>query len=57
MHDSAYEKLFGDECDTWTPEEQGAVRELLTEGVERWNSCPVVMRLRVARATTAKTAG
>ncbi|MEU7021866.1 hypothetical protein ABZ990_14565 [Streptomyces sp. NPDC046203] len=57
VHDSAYEKLFGGECDIWTPEEQGAVRELLTDGVELWNSCPVVVRPRVVRAATAKTAG
>ncbi|MFJ3819936.1 hypothetical protein [Streptomyces nodosus] len=41
VHDSAYEKLFGDECAAWTPAEQRAVLELITAGVELWNSCPV----------------
>ncbi|MGY3204683.1 hypothetical protein [Streptomyces sp. TE5632] len=44
VHNSAYEKLFGDECAAWTPDEQRAVLELLTAGVELWNSCPVLVR-------------
>lgn len=42
-HNSAYEKLFGGESAVWTPQERGAVMELLTAGVELWNSCPVVV--------------
>ncbi|MFF4172844.1 hypothetical protein [Streptomyces sp. NPDC001744] len=45
-HDSAYEKLFGDECSAWTPDERGAVRELITAGVELWNSCPAIVKPR-----------
>ncbi|MER6953671.1 hypothetical protein [Streptomyces sp. NPDC000618] len=45
-HNSAYEKLFGGESAEWTPAEQGAVLELLTAGVELWNSCPVVVNPR-----------
>ncbi|MFB7337396.1 hypothetical protein ACFC00_38175 [Streptomyces adustus] len=41
VHNGAYDKLFGDECDAWTPEERGAVLELLAAGVELWNTCPV----------------
>ncbi|MEV5008486.1 hypothetical protein AB0K74_44675 [Streptomyces sp. NPDC056159] len=44
MHDSAYEKLFGGECAAWTPAEQHAVLELITAGVELWNSCPVIVK-------------
>ncbi|MFE2533118.1 hypothetical protein [Streptomyces sp. NPDC059371] len=44
VHNSAYEKLFGGECAAWTPEEQGAVLELITAGVELWNSCPVIVK-------------
>ncbi|WP_316528180.1 hypothetical protein [Kitasatospora brasiliensis] len=43
VHDSAYEKLFGGECAAWTPAEQRAVLELVTAGVELWNSCPVIV--------------
>ncbi|GAA1042508.1 hypothetical protein [Streptomyces murinus] len=38
VHDGAYEKLFAGECDEWTPDERCAVRELLTAGVELWES-------------------
>ncbi|MEU3656728.1 hypothetical protein AB0E67_28740 [Streptomyces sp. NPDC032161] len=44
VHDSAYEKLIGGECAAWTPDEQGAVLELITAGAELWNSCPVVVK-------------
>ncbi len=44
VHNSAYEKLFGGECAVWTPDEQRAVLELITAGVELWNSCPVVVK-------------
>jgi hypothetical protein len=44
VHNSAYEKLFGGECAAWTPAEQRAVLELITAGVELWNSCPVVVK-------------
>ncbi|MFK0214513.1 hypothetical protein [Streptomyces sp. NPDC090298] len=44
VHHSAYEKLFGDECGAWTPAEQRAVLELMTAGVELWNSCPVIVK-------------
>ncbi|MFB6630204.1 hypothetical protein ACFCWY_09925 [Streptomyces sp. NPDC056362] len=44
VHHSAYEKLFGDECRAWTPAEQHAVLELMTAGVELWNSCPVIVK-------------
>ncbi|PJM93290.1 hypothetical protein CG719_24910 [Streptomyces sp. CB01373] len=44
VHNSAYEKLFGGECSAWTPDELRAVLELLTAGVELWNSCPVVVK-------------
>lgn len=46
VHNSAYEKLFGGECSAWTPEEQHAVLELITAGVELWNSCPVLIKPR-----------
>ncbi|MFI9627055.1 hypothetical protein [Streptomyces sp. NPDC052042] len=46
VHNSAYEKLFGDECAAWTPGERQAVLELITAGVELWNSCPVVVKPR-----------
>ncbi|MFG2948235.1 hypothetical protein [Streptomyces adustus] len=46
VHNDAYDKLFGDECDAWTPEERGAVLELLAAGVELWNTCPVAVRPR-----------
>ncbi|MFF3410049.1 hypothetical protein ACFYW8_28385 [Streptomyces sp. NPDC002742] len=46
LHNSAYEKLFGDESDAWTPGERHAVLELLTAGVELWNSCPVTVKPR-----------
>ncbi|MGM9443640.1 hypothetical protein ACTAF0_25765 [Streptomyces murinus] len=38
VHDGAYEKLFAGECGDWTPDERRAVRELLTAGVELWES-------------------
>lgn len=44
VHNSAYEKFFGDECSAWTPGEQRAVLELITAGVELWNSCPVIVK-------------
>ncbi|MGW2639339.1 hypothetical protein [Streptomyces sp. NPDC001348] len=44
LHNSAYDKLFGGECTAWTPDEQRAVLELLTAGVELWNSCPVIVK-------------
>ncbi|MEV0689053.1 hypothetical protein [Streptomyces sp. NPDC050388] len=28
----------------WTPDEQRVVLELLTAGVELWNSCPVFVK-------------
>lgn len=43
VHNSAYEKLFGGESAAWTPDEQRAVLELITAGVELWNSCPVIV--------------
>ncbi|MFJ7962752.1 hypothetical protein [Streptomyces sp. NPDC096324] len=46
VHDSAYEKLFGGECSTWTPTERRAVLELVTAGVELWNSCPSIVKPR-----------
>ncbi|MDT0466663.1 hypothetical protein [Streptomyces gibsoniae] len=46
VHNSAYEKLFGGECSAWTLEEQRAVLELITAGVELWNSCPVIVKPR-----------
>lgn len=46
VHDSAYDKLFGDECDEWTPAERACVLELLTAGTALWNTCPVVVRPR-----------
>lgn len=45
-HDSAYDKLFGDECGEWTPAEHARVVELLTAGVALWNTCPVAVRPR-----------
>ncbi|AYG81912.1 hypothetical protein DWB77_04079 [Streptomyces hundungensis] len=50
VHGNAYEKLFAGECAAWTPDEQHAVRELLTAGVELWNSCPVAANPRSVRA-------
>ncbi|MFF9851142.1 hypothetical protein [Streptomyces litmocidini] len=44
VHNSAYEKLFGGECAAWTPAERRAVLELITAGVELWNSCPVLVK-------------
>ncbi|MFJ7152667.1 hypothetical protein ACIQVT_31495 [Streptomyces sp. NPDC100445] len=44
VHDSAYEKLFGGDRPAWTPDEQRAVVELITAGVELWNSCPVLVK-------------
>jgi hypothetical protein len=44
VHNSAYEKLFAGERAAWTPDEQRAVLELITAGVELWNSCPVVVK-------------
>ncbi|WP_202930458.1 hypothetical protein [Streptomyces sp. TR1341] len=38
VHGGAYEKLFAGECGDWTPDERRAVRELLTAGVELWES-------------------
>lgn len=43
VHNSAYEKLFGGESAAWTPDEQRSVLELITAGVELWNSCPVIV--------------
>ena len=45
-HNSAYERLFGGECTSWTSGEQGAVLELITAGMELWNSCPVTVKPR-----------
>lgn len=45
-HHAAYEKLFAGECAAWTPGERRAVRELITAGVDLWNSCPVIVRPR-----------
>ncbi|MFJ3640394.1 hypothetical protein ACIPRD_11635 [Streptomyces sp. NPDC090108] len=42
VHNHAYEKLFSGEHDAWTAEERAAVLELLSAGVELWESCPVV---------------
>lgn len=42
LHDAAYDKLFGGEPAAWTPAERRAVVELLTAGVQLWNTCPVV---------------
>ncbi|MCX5204991.1 hypothetical protein OG897_26485 [Streptomyces sp. NBC_00237] len=39
VHNSAYEKLFGGECEAWTGEEASAVRELMAVGVALWNAC------------------
>ncbi|MFC1409545.1 hypothetical protein ACEZCY_25195 [Streptacidiphilus sp. N1-12] len=49
VHNSAYDKLFGDEIATWTPEERAAVRELLTAGVTMWNSCVTARAGRLRR--------
>ncbi|MFJ4802346.1 hypothetical protein [Streptomyces murinus] len=38
VHNGAYEKLFAGECEDWAPDERCAVRELLTTGVELWES-------------------
>jgi hypothetical protein len=46
VHNSAYERLFGDECAEWTPDERRAVLALLRAGVALWNSCPVTLRPR-----------
>ncbi|MFE1291233.1 hypothetical protein [Streptomyces sp. NPDC058751] len=46
VHDGAYEKLFAGECVAWTPAEQCAVLEVITAGVELWNSCPVIVKPR-----------
>ncbi len=46
VHNSAYEKLFGGQSAAWTPEERRAVRDLITAGVELWNSCPVTVKPR-----------
>jgi hypothetical protein len=52
VHDSAYEKLFGDDgrdgdcIQGWTGAERTAVRTLLTAGVALWNTCPTVSRPR-----------
>ncbi|MFH9552917.1 hypothetical protein [Streptomyces sp. NPDC017435] len=46
VHHGAYEKLFGGECAEWTAAEQRAVLELITAGVELWNSCPVIVKPR-----------
>lgn len=46
VHDSAYEKLFGGECATWTTDELRAVVELIAAGVELWSSCPVAVNPR-----------
>ncbi|MER7959251.1 hypothetical protein [Streptomyces sp. NPDC096030] len=44
VHDSAYEKLFGDEYAAWTPAEKRAVLDLMRAGVELWNSCLVSIK-------------
>ncbi|MFD6421628.1 hypothetical protein [Streptomyces sp. NPDC060198] len=46
VHDSAYEKLFGDQCAAWTTGEHRAVVELMAAGVELWSSCPVAVNPR-----------
>lgn len=46
VHNSAYEKIFGGETAIWTPDERRAVVELLTAGVELWDSCPVTANPR-----------
>ncbi len=43
VHHSAYEKLFAGESAAWTSDEHRAVLELITAGVELWNSCPVIV--------------
>lgn len=43
VHNSAYDKLFGCESAVWTPDEQRAVPELITAGVELWSSCPMIV--------------
>ncbi|MFF3014758.1 hypothetical protein [Streptomyces sp. NPDC057939] len=52
VHNSAYEKLFADECAEWTPAEHDAVLELVAAGLELWNSCPVITNPR-SRAVVA----
>ncbi len=43
MHNSAYEKLLGGEFAAGgSPDEQRAVLELITAGMELWNSVPVI---------------
>ncbi|MFI5754943.1 hypothetical protein [Streptomyces sp. NPDC051569] len=42
VHNSAYEKLFGNESATWDPGERHAVLELLTAGADLWHTCPVI---------------
>ncbi|MFI5618385.1 hypothetical protein [Streptomyces sp. NPDC051567] len=51
VHNSAYEKLFAGEPGAWTPDEQHAVRELITAGVELWHTCPMTMNPRSSRTT------
>lgn len=46
VHNSAYERLFGGECASWTSGEQRAVLELIAAGTELWNSCPVTVKPR-----------
>ncbi|MFF4836497.1 hypothetical protein [Streptomyces sp. NPDC001315] len=55
VHDSAYDKLFGGESAVWTPAEQRAVLELITAGVELWETCPVIANPRYhgGRAATS----
>lgn len=57
VHDRAYEGLFGGECTGWTEEEHRAVRELLSAGVELWDSCPVIVKPRswTRRSATPET--
>ncbi|MGQ4380872.1 hypothetical protein ACN6K9_004699 [Streptomyces sp. SAS_267] len=66
VHNSAYEKLFGDEYAAWTPAEKRAVLELLRAGIELWNSCPVIVKPcssivfdsgRLPRSTSSSKAG
>ncbi|WP_228982665.1 hypothetical protein [Streptomyces sp. DH12] len=47
----AYERLFGNECAEWTPDERRAVLALLRAGVALWNSCPVTLRPRSGGAS------
>ncbi|MET8976186.1 hypothetical protein ABZX85_11265 [Streptomyces sp. NPDC004539] len=47
LHNSAYDKLFDATPRTpWTPEEHDAVRQLLSAGLELWNTCPTARNPR-----------